>query len=178
MIHKLFFAVYPDPETAGRIAALVEGLRRRHGLVAPAFPPERYHVTLYGLGVYEAAPAAVLEGARAAAEAIAIPPFDVELSHVVSWGRGQGKRTLVLVGGEGVAGLEQVRAELEIEVPRLLPDLKPPPPFNPHMTVLYDPRVVAEEAIEPIRWRVDELVLVDSLHGRGRHLRLGGRRLG
>lgn len=177
MIHKLFFAVYPDPETAGRIAATAERLRARHGLTAPAFPPERFHVTLYGLGAYESAPASVLDGAKTAAEAIEMPPFVVELTHAMSWGRGQGRRTLVLVGGDGVGGLEAVRAQLEVAVPKALPALRPPPPFNTHLTLLYDPREIAEEPIEPIRWTVRELVLTDSLQGRGRHIRIGARRL-
>ena len=46
--------------------------------------------------------------------------------------------------------------------------------FEPHVTLAYDARKIAAEAVAPIGWRVDEFVLVHSLLGRTRHVRLGG----
>lgn len=45
--------------------------------------------------------------------------------------------------------------------------------FTPHVTLLYDDRSVAPQAIEPIAWTVREFVLVHSLLGRTEHRILG-----
>jgi len=45
--------------------------------------------------------------------------------------------------------------------------------FTPHVTLLYDGRVVTERLVEPIRWTVREFVLVRSLLGKTRHIVIG-----
>ncbi len=45
--------------------------------------------------------------------------------------------------------------------------------FNPHVSLLYCQQPMACEPIAPIRWRVNELILIDSLVGRGKHFELG-----
>ena len=37
--------------------------------------------------------------------------------------------------------------------------------FMPHVTLLYAERSVEEHPIEPIRWTVNEFVLIHSMHG-------------
>jgi RNA 2',3'-cyclic 3'-phosphodiesterase len=47
------------------------------------------------------------------------------------------------------------------------------PQYEPHVTLLYDDRCVAEQAVDTVRWTVREFVLVHSLHGQGRYVFLG-----
>ena len=54
---RLFFALFPDPGTAERIAAVAARLRERHGLTGPALAAERFHITLSHLGDYHGLPA-------------------------------------------------------------------------------------------------------------------------
>ncbi len=44
---------------------------------------------------------------------------------------------------------------------------------KPHVTLLYDSRLVPEQPVEPVRWTVTEFVLVHSHQGLGRHEELG-----
>ena len=44
------------------------------------------------------------------------------------------------------------------------------PQFTPHITLLYDSRIAAQRAIETVRFRVHEFVLVDSLIRQGRYV--------
>ena len=46
------------------------------------------------------------------------------------------------------------------------------PRYAPHVTLLYDDRRGAEQAVETIYWTADEFVLVHSLLGRTRHIPL------
>ena len=49
--------------------------------------------------------------------------------------------------------------------------------FEPHVTLAYDRKVVPAEPVEPIAWRAREFVLVHSLLGQTRHVRLANWRL-
>ncbi len=46
------------------------------------------------------------------------------------------------------------------------------PHCTPHMTLLYDRRLVDEHQIEALGWTVTDFVLVHSLVGRGKHIHL------
>jgi len=41
--------------------------------------------------------------------------------------------------------------------------------FTPHLTLLYDDRVVVEEVVTPVSWMAAELVLVHSVVGEGHY---------
>ncbi|CAM5466089.1 hypothetical protein [Rhodanobacter lindaniclasticus] len=45
--------------------------------------------------------------------------------------------------------------------------------FEPHVTLAYDARKVAIGPVAPVVWRVEEFVLIHSLLGQTRRLRLG-----
>jgi 2'-5' RNA ligase len=47
---------------------------------------------------------------------------------------------------------------------------KPP---DPHLTISYHRDGQGEEAIAPIGWRVDEVVLIESVHGQATHIEHG-----
>jgi RNA 2',3'-cyclic 3'-phosphodiesterase len=105
-------------------------------------------------------------------------PFVVSFNRLGSWGRGDGQRPFVLRGDEGVAGayalhdaIHRVLAEAGLVHPRARH-------FEPHLTLLRDRMVAAEEVIEPVSWPVREFVLLDSIHGEGRHEVLGRWALG
>ncbi len=49
---------------------------------------------------------------------------------------------------------------------------------RPHVTMLYDRRLVAEQTIEPVRWTVGGFTLIHSLLGRTEHIPLGRWALG
>ncbi|MNL66559.1 hypothetical protein D3C87_1910460 [compost metagenome] len=50
--------------------------------------------------------------------------------------------------------------------------------FTPHVTMLYDRRLVAEQGIEPVRWTVGGFTLIHSLLGRTEHIPLARWTLG
>lgn len=49
--------------------------------------------------------------------------------------------------------------------------------FVPHVTLLYDAKTVARQAIDPIRWRVSKIALVHSHFGKTHHEELWSRSL-
>lgn len=167
---RLFFAVAPDAAARERIHALAVHLRAELALRGRPLGPERYHVTLAFLGDHAGLPPRLVEQVSACAGTIALPPFDVALDRVASFARGRGS-PLVLLGGDGVAGLRALAAALAgrlHDVART--DARP---YTPHLTLLRDDRVVAERPVAPIAWTAREFVLVHSAVGQGRHTVLG-----
>jgi 2'-5' RNA ligase len=169
LIDQIFFAIRPDEEPAARIAEIVRRLCREHGLSGKPLPPERLHVTLRGLGGYDGTSQEVVSAAKDAAAAIAMPPFNVAFNSVMSFGGGLRKRPLVLCGDDGVAGLLELQRALGVAMTKVGLGRFASSQYTPHMTLLYDERSVAKQAIETFVWPVREFVLVHSLVGQARH---------
>jgi 2'-5' RNA ligase len=167
---RLFFAVHPDPHTAQQMVALAEMLRVEHGLRGKRLPADRLHVTLHHLGDHCGLPESLIEAARAAATSIAMPPFETMLDCAGSF-PGRGKRPCVL--RSATAGANQALHALQGKLGERLREAGLgryiERRFTPHVTLLYDERGIAAEAIPPIAWTVHQFALVHSLLGRGEH---------
>ncbi|MBS0454980.1 MAG: 2'-5' RNA ligase family protein [Proteobacteria bacterium] len=172
MAERLFLAVRPDAATAQRIESLAQELRRKHGLRGKSLGPERFHVTLHLIGDFAGGvPAQVLAGALDAASPVAArtSPFPIGLGTVASFTRKRRNMPLVLLAEEGGQGLGQLQQELVAALAAVDLAGRIEPRFTPHLTLLYDDRPLAAQAVEPLSWRASELLLVRSLLGRSRH---------
>lgn len=170
---RLFFALLPDAEAAGRIAKLAQQLRGEHGLRGKPLASERLHVTLHHLGDYAGLPQGVVAAAAQAAASVNMPPFKVTFDRAASFAGRRESKPFVLLGGDRNAELmafQQAlgRAMTAFGLGRLVE-----PRFTPHLTLLYDRLAVAERCIESIAWRVQEFVLLRSLLGRSEYVQLG-----
>ena len=169
---RLFFAVRPDARTAQRLEALAQALRHHHGLRGKSLGAERFHVTLHLIGDFAGGvPQELALRALDAARPVSMStlPFVAGFDAVASFTRKRRNMPLVLLGEDGVQGLIGLQQ-------LLLPALaaaglagRPEPTFTPHLTLLYDDMPLPRQSIEPLIWRVDEMMLVRSLLGRGRH---------
>jgi 2'-5' RNA ligase len=167
----VFFALYPDPDTAGSIARLAWYLRDKHGLKGWPLGAGRFHISLHGLGDYTRLPDDAIAAIGDAAKAVTMPPFRVGFDRAMSF-RGDRKRPLVLLGDDGVAGLTIFQHELVAALRKIGFARRREPAYNPHVTLLYDECPIPEQAVEEIGWTVREFVLVRSLRGQSRHLPL------
>jgi RNA 2',3'-cyclic 3'-phosphodiesterase len=169
--NPVFFALYPDPDTAGRLGRLAWDLCGKHKLNGRPRPDRCFHVSLHGIGDYAELPRDAVAAIGEAVSAVTMPPFAVAFDRVTNFGRGR-KQALVLVGDDGVTGLRMFQRELVMALRKIGFARRKEPPYNPHVTLLYDEGEIADQAVEEIRWTVREFVLVRSLHGQGRHLPL------
>jgi 2'-5' RNA ligase len=165
---RLFFAVRPSAVACAQIVALTARLRAEHGLKGTPIKPERLHSTLHHLGDHVGVPPALVDQAHAAAAGLAVPAFEVVFDHVASFAR-PSNQPLVLRGSTGLDGLVALQRALGLAMARAGLGRRVEAHFTPHVTLLYDNRRVAEQAVEPIRWTVGELVLVHSLLGQTVH---------
>ena len=170
---RLFFAIFPDANASARIAALAQQLRGEHALHGRPLARERFHVTLHHLGDYLGVPRDVVAMADKAAMAVTtMAPFEVAFDRAASFSNAPRNRPFVLRGGDGVAALMEFQQALGMAMKHAALGRWAKPGYTPHVTLLYDDRCVAEQAVETISWTAHELVLVHSLLGQTRHVAL------
>jgi len=168
--HKIFFAVRPNAEAAQDAYQLA---RARRGLGGYLVPPERLHVSLNHVGSGPEVPTRRVERALEAAAAVAVRPFLLAFNRLATFGGKPGDRAVVLWGDDGVAGAFGLHDALHRALTANGAVRSAAPPFEPHLTLLRKERDVPPEFIAPVRWWVREFVLLDSIHGEGRHEVLG-----
>jgi RNA 2',3'-cyclic 3'-phosphodiesterase len=172
---RVFFALQPPEPAASAIAALSRQLKADLGLKGKLIPVGRLHVTLNFFGNHVGLPQGLLQALSDAAGELRFEPFDVVFDRVMSFKAGGGRKPpFVLRGGdEGLAPLMHFRREIDDALARRRLahsfDLR----FTPHVTLMYGHKMVMEQAVAPITWRVSEFVLIDSLIGHGQHIVMG-----
>lgn len=165
---RLFLALFPRAHDSARIAESIDALRQRHCLDGQRLHTDRLHVTLHSLGDYVGTvPQVVIDAAMAAAATVVHPPMQVVFNRALSFsGRKSDKNAFVLCGSD-TSAVSQFGQTLGLALK--LAGLRFQASGKPHMTMLYDGRVIDEQAVEPICWTADEFVLVLSHLGKTRH---------
>ncbi len=171
---RLFFAIKPPAELAPVIQDLAERERRGWALKGRPLSAERLHATLFAFPLRRGAPAELVALLGRVAAEVEAAPFMVGFSQVRSYDGPKRSHAFVLRGeGRETAALTAFQARLHATLVRhgCAPDW--PMRFDPHVTLLYDRRVVGEYAVAPVRWTVQDFVLVHSLVGRTQHIECG-----
>jgi RNA 2',3'-cyclic 3'-phosphodiesterase len=174
---RLFFAILPDAAAALRIARLAQYLRGEHGLRGKPLETERFHITLHHLGDYAGLPQGIVTAATKAAATVVMPPFEIAFDRALSFSARLGNRPFVLRGGEGLVALTAFQQALGAALKSAGLGAKANSLYTPHLTLLYDDGLVAEQPVEAVKWTAREFVLVHSLLGRTIHVPLARWRL-
>jgi RNA 2',3'-cyclic 3'-phosphodiesterase len=113
-----------------------------------------------------------MDAIHRAGGAVRLPPFEVVFDYAMSFDRRKPDRPFVLRTGVSVTGLTRLQRVLGQAMReaglRKLVSMN----FTPHMTLLYDKRLVPELPIEHLSWTVRDFVLIHSLIGCGKHVHL------
>jgi len=175
--HVVYLALQPPPAAAAEALARLDALPQRRRMSARPMAPNRLHVSLAGIGDFKRPPTPVFDKVMEAVAEVAAAPFVIELNRIGTWTSGD-QRPIVLWGDEGVIGVHALFSELHKALWRA--DMAPrrEPEMTPHMTLIYDRAEVPETPVEPVRWTVDEFVLIHAVHGEGRFDVVARARLG
>ena len=143
-----------------------------HGLSGCLVLADHLHVTLHWLGDHDHLPQELLSRARQAGGSVDMAPFSAGFDRIGSL-TGAGMGGLALTGSAELKQLRQLQYVLAtaMEASGIGHHIRKR--FQPHVSLLYGEKVVPREPIAPIRGWVDELVLIESLVGRGKHVDLG-----
>ena len=151
----LYLMIKPDPDAA----AAMDDLRRQYGL-ARKYIPERFHFTLVPLGDIRLMSSENLELIRSAAASLQAEPFEVTLNRISGNALvGSRMRTLRNFQHALVARLDACGVDL------------PGYTFDPHVSLAYEGWQQRNILVRPISWRVRQLLLINSVRGKGHDLR-------
>lgn len=168
---RLFFAIYPDTESAQNIHALAKTLRARHSLRGAPRPVHLLHVTLHHLGDYDGLPKSLVAAAIDAARHVSMPAFTLRFDCVASFTGHARNAPCVLRNDDPAANASMwaLHEALAVALKKAGLGRSVHKHFIPHVTLLYDAKILAPESVPPIEWTVDRFALVHSLLGRSEH---------
>lgn len=164
--YNLFLAIFPKPEDAQRFSLVGAALRTQHGLTGPCLRTDHLHMTLHAVAGYALTiPQQDIDAAKAAAASVVCRPLPIvfdSASSFINHGKPDNNAFVLQCGqrrrrSQAAAGVESGAATV---------GLHPKPTNTPHMTMLYDPRVVPAHPIEPFCWTGTRFALVLSHQGR------------
>jgi RNA 2',3'-cyclic 3'-phosphodiesterase len=162
---RLFFALFPDAETAARVSQVRERFIRDNHLRGTRLETKRLHVSLHHVGDYKRLRGKFIYAAQQAGKAVSMRGFEMTLRSIRSFERTPAvndrlpRRPLVLLG-EGADALPELHKMLGAAMEKN--GLQAGARFTPHMTLLYGPEPVPAQAIDPIRFTVSEFALIHS----------------
>lgn len=163
---SLFFGVFPPPIACEAIAIEIDALRVEHSLTGAPIKPSRLHATLHYLGEHAIGRGDIVDKASVAGSRVDHAGFDMVLASASSFSTRNDRHPCVLLCPEERPPIHGLWRELgnQLMAAGLGRYLKRD--FVPHVTVLYDSRVLTPKAIEPVRWQVRDFSLVRSQPGR------------
>jgi RNA 2',3'-cyclic 3'-phosphodiesterase len=164
---RLFYGLFPDDETAIRVDQWTQAFFSAHRLRGPQLKAERLHVSLHHIGDYKRLPSKIVYAAKQVGKRVSVRPFEVTFRSIKTFegapsagGRSR-QRPLVLLGeSEGLFELYRVIGDAMEKN-----GLRATEYFTPHMVLSYGAAAVPLQEIDPIRFIVDEFVLIHSMRG-------------
>lgn len=159
---SLFFGVFPSAAACEAIAVEIDALRVEHSLLGQPVRPNRLHATLHYLGEHVQEREDIVDKACAAAARVTHAPFEMALASASSFSTRNDRHPCVLLCSEERPPIHGLWRELgnQLMAAGLGRYLKRE--FVPHVTVLYDARVLTRQTIEPVGWQVRDFSLVRS----------------
>jgi RNA 2',3'-cyclic 3'-phosphodiesterase len=176
--NAFFFALRPDSQAILSAYRFVADVRPRCGLIGRPIGPDRLHVSLHPIRVYEAQPEDALAIARVTAATVTAPPFELTFDQALSYRRNQESKAFVLSASKERHLETLKRLHQQLGSALRASGCPVEKSFTPHMTLLYDRQLVPERRVNPVSWRVNEFVLIHSFVGLSHYEILGSWRLG
>lgn len=160
----LFLATLPPADVREAIEDAVAVPR----LLERRIEDDRLHVTLLGLGRFAALPDAVIRSWIAAIDAALPAPFRIVMDQLIL----RPERALVK-GSEPLLGAVRCQMQLRDAIAQSSARPVAPPLPVPHVTLAYKCSATPGTVpVLPVSWRATNIVLIQSLVGRHRHVHL------
>jgi 2'-5' RNA ligase len=163
---SLFLGIFPPPAACEAIAIETDALRVEHSLVGQPIKSNRLHATLHYLGEHAIERGDIIDKACVAASRVAHAGFGMTLANASSFSTRNDRHPCILLCPEERPPIHGLWRELGNQLMAVGLGRYLKRDFVPHVTVLYDSRVLIPQAIEPVRWQVQDFSLVRSQPGR------------
>jgi 2'-5' RNA ligase len=163
-------ALRPDPLTRIALEEHAAQLCTNLGLRGARLSADHFHVSLHCLAYDIDLRHDLIKAMHEVAAKFTASAFAVTFDRVM---RFESSNAVVLTESSENFPLHQFHRELGLILLRAGLGRYVVEKFKPHLTLLYDTQPVPEQTIAPVRWTVDEFVLIDSLVGQTRHIKRG-----
>jgi len=167
--HALFFAGIASAAGAASLHQHAGLIDQQFGIGGRLLEAARLHVSLHAVGAYlDVPPDDDIARWSRAGVAVQCSVSEIVFDRIATFG-GEGN-PLVFKGSDDacVAGLLALHLALGMALADTGERIKRQR-ITPHMTMSYRGKRIAETAIDPVRWNLHELVLIDSHVGAHRH---------
>jgi RNA 2',3'-cyclic 3'-phosphodiesterase len=168
-LHNIFFALYPPPEQARVIWRLADRMSEEQGWRGPRVPRERLHITLNHLGGFPSLPRRLISAAGDAVSQLVMRSFVLAMNRVVSFESRARRSPRVLTGDDGLIGVRLLHGAIQAALAHGGFKHVGPRAITPHLTLARTDGMAPEHFIDPVAWRVREVLLIHSPYGEGRH---------
>jgi 2'-5' RNA ligase len=168
--HRLFFVLRPTVEVASEALEIARDNRGAHSLTGPSRPKELLHVTLNGIGAYHRLPQDIVFGAEQVAATVRAQPFELVLDEVMSFSHPGEPQAFVICSRQENEALMDLRRQIQEGLYQAGLPYNLGGHLTPHMTLLYDRKTVLPEKLgRPVRWNIQEFLLIHSIYGKSEH---------
>jgi 2'-5' RNA ligase len=175
---RLFLAVFPDPTYAARFETFAARHLAARGISGKPVEASRLHVTLFHLGDYTELPPGLANQAAGVLSRLQRKPFTIQFDQIGSFGNRSAYGDFVLTASSGNEALHALHLQLAAHLSAAALGQHTKGSFTPHMTLAYNKPAVPFRQIEPVIWPAHEVVLIHSLLGKTKHMRLAEKQLG
>lgn len=169
---RLFLAIFPDPAYAARFEAFAAKHLAARRIQGDPVAASRLHVTLFHLGDYTELPPGLVAQATEALAQLKTEPFAISFNQIGSFNHHNPHGDFVLTANEHNQALHALHQQLATHLNAAALSQHTKGSFTPHMTLAYNKPAVPLAQIEPVVWPAHEVVLIHSLLGKTRHIRL------
>ena len=167
--HLLYFAAVPPPEIKSRMASAW----KTAGTGEP-FRHDTLHLSIFAVAGLDHLDRVLVRRARQAALLLRTGPFPLCFDRLMTFNGSPGNLPLVIATERISSDLNQVAAELRAACHAMSLTASRSARVTPHVTLAYGRGFTGKRRLaRPIFWTIDEITLIDSHHGRGRHVPLG-----
>jgi RNA 2',3'-cyclic 3'-phosphodiesterase len=174
---RLYLAIFPDSGYAARFETFAARHMAARGMEGRPVEASRLHVTLFHLGDYTELPPGLADQAAGALAQLACEPFTIRFDQIGSFGHRQAHGDFVLSSSDGNEALHAMHKQLAAHLRAAALGAHAKGSFTPHMTLAYNKPATPFQQIEPVLWPAHEVVLIHSLLGKTRHIRLADKKL-
>ncbi|WP_245304481.1 2'-5' RNA ligase family protein [Rhizobium sp. WYCCWR10014] len=124
-------------------------------------------MTITCVGKYDQLPEEIVFAARQAGAMAESAPIAIDFDHIMSFRHSE---ALVLYGEGGLKALTRLHVQLGLGMHNLGLPHNIKRDFTPHMTLLYDRKIVPSTALnKSVSWTASEFLLIESLIGETEH---------
>ncbi|MFO1175572.1 MAG: 2'-5' RNA ligase family protein [Paracoccaceae bacterium] len=167
--HILFFAAVPPPEIAAQMARAWQlfgtGEPLRH---------DTLHLSIHAVAGVDDLDPILVKRARQAPNSLRAAPFTLCFDRLATFNGDPDDYPLVVATDKPSSKLKEVAAELRTACRAMGLTASQSATPTPHVTLAYGPGFPQPRLLDkPILWTIDEITLIDSLQGQGRHVTLG-----